>query len=160
MNDRVTRAIHRIRNRYLGYLITSAIFLAMGFVLPVVGLPGAYTWAAALLCFALYHFPNPVLSNAWMARIGQVSFSMYIVHFALLFPVFTLMSWITRHVGAGLDDSVFLILYFPVLALAAFAVSTLTFRFIEQPGIRLGRRLIKCRAAAIGRHALAQSLPG
>ena len=91
---------------------------------------------------------RPVLVNAVSVRIGRLSYSIYIVHFAFVLAL-RLIAKLT-----GLHDSLpgpALWLGSFVLSLAgATVVAAITYRLVEQPGIELGRRL----AASIARRGV------
>ena len=71
-----------------------------------------------------------------MERIGLVSFSMYVLHFALLEPSYNIagLVWDGR-------DAVFLVLYYGVLTATTFALATLSHRFIERTFMRWSREI-------------------
>ena len=66
-----------------------------------------------------------------MRRIGEVSYSMYLVHFAFTAAGFRLAGWLVP-TSAGTA----MLLQFIIVAAASFAVAQVTYRFIEQPPIR------------------------
>lgn len=84
-----------------------------------------------------------LLSNKILARIGKVSFSMYLLHFVVLTIVNRLncFSWvkITDSASAGL----YYVLGYIFLVAIAFIFSNITYKFIEVPGQNLGRKLIE-----------------
>jgi peptidoglycan/LPS O-acetylase OafA/YrhL len=103
------------------------------------GLATSYGIAFSLFGFSLMYWPaSPLVSNI-LVWIGKVSYSAYFVHFAVLhyFPQL-------RTTGSTPLDLV--IAYAAVLALTI-AISSLTYRFIELPMIRLGSMLIEYRRA-------------
>jgi peptidoglycan/LPS O-acetylase OafA/YrhL len=79
---------------------------------------------------------NAFVVNRGLARIGTVSFSMYIVHFALLSTAFALTARVVHSRGI-----LFMAGDFLVLTTLAFAVSNVTYELIEAPFIRLARRM-------------------
>ena len=83
------------------------------------------------------HLPGRILR-----QIGRVSFSMYVCHWALLHWMGE-AGWLVVPTGQGM--AMMLLGYagrFIALMAVATLVSTLTYRLIEQPGIRLGERVI------------------
>jgi peptidoglycan/LPS O-acetylase OafA/YrhL len=105
-------------------------------------LPSAtiFSACAAGLCVLLSRSPTPILVNSVMARIGRVSFSMYILHFALLAPVFGGVVTILRMLNA--NSAAILPVYYPALVGATFAAACITFVLIEARFMALGRQLI------------------
>jgi peptidoglycan/LPS O-acetylase OafA/YrhL len=99
-----------------------------------------FSTCAAGLCVLLHRSPIPILVNPVMTRIGRVSFSMYILHFALLAPVFGLVVTIIWMLKS--NSAVIFPVYFPLLVGTTFVVASITFALIEAPFMALGRRLI------------------
>ena len=82
------------------------------------------------------------LSSRAMTKLGEVSFSLYILHFAVLKFLLPVIRWAQPQLG-----------WLPTLPLAyaatlliAASLAALTFRFVEAPFIRLGRTLFAPRA--------------
>ena len=103
-------------------------------------LPMATAWLGAYAVFcagvALRHRTVP----AWLRRLGTISYSVYLVQALVLIAVPALPS--------------------PLLTAAAWTVlvigsSELTYRFVEQPAVRLGRRLSAVRRVGAGHTVLA-----
>ncbi len=127
--------------------IAALLFVVMVTVLPFVNTPWLepslrFGACAAVLCVLLHRSPTPLLVNGVMTRIGRVSFSMYILHFALLEPtldaVTVVLSSMLDTVSAGLALAV----YYPLLVIVTFLAASITFLLIEAPFMRLGRKLI------------------
>ena len=80
----------------------------------------------------------PGLSVPWLTRLGQVSYSVYIVHFAVVWAL-------SEYAGAGLAEALgavpSIVVVFVLGAAGASAVALLTERFVERPAARLGCRL-------------------
>jgi peptidoglycan/LPS O-acetylase OafA/YrhL len=93
---------------------------------------------AALLCTLLHRLPMPILVNPPLVWLGQISFSMYVLHFALFAPIFAA----AQHVAAGAGDLALLGIYYVLLVAAAAACAALAHEAIERPGMRLGRRIV------------------
>lgn len=77
------------------------------------------------------------LVNGVMTKLGEISFSVYLLHFAILDGV---NFWV---VPLLLDFSPVgqLVIVFGLVLSAAAVVGSITYRYIEMPGINLGRRL-------------------
>jgi len=107
---------------------------------PWVSTTSIFSAGAAALCVLLHRSPIPILVNPVMARIGRVSFSMYILHFALLEPAFRSVVTILWMLNGS--TAVLLPVYYAVLVGATFVASCITFALIETPFMTLGRRLV------------------
>lgn len=102
--------------------------------LPIVA---AYGTAFLLLGLALHHLRSPLLVNPVVVFFGKVSYSLYFVHFAVL-------QYLYHEWPGGLPFAGPLVtpLAFLLLLTVAGAISWVTWRAIELPGIALGRRLV------------------
>jgi peptidoglycan/LPS O-acetylase OafA/YrhL len=91
----------------------------------------AYVLASAFFMFATYY---KSLSNRFMARIGEISYSLYLTHMlcfvliAKFFPPDTIFNFFT-YLFAG--------------ALFSYVVAKFSFSFIERTAMELGRKIIK-----------------
>src|SRR3954465_335075 len=85
----------------------------------------------ATLTFALGWAVRGRRIPSWLTTLGTISFSLYLLH-----PVLLLLY--DQFLGRpGQDDGVKVVVFVPVLV----AVSLLTYRYVELPFQRLGRRL-------------------
>jgi peptidoglycan/LPS O-acetylase OafA/YrhL len=82
--------------------------------------------------------PSRILANRVMVRIGTVSYSMYLIHFALLAPSL----WLAERVLPA-NDWTTLALHFMLTAGLSFAFACLAYRWIEQPCILWAHRRSK-----------------
>ena len=89
----------------------------------------------ALLAVVLGAYPPRLLVNRWICEIGQISYSMYLLHFIVV-DLLDRMIWFH---GGNLSA----VLHFMVVTAVAAAVASQTRRWIELPGIEVGRRLIE-----------------
>jgi peptidoglycan/LPS O-acetylase OafA/YrhL len=103
------------------------------------------------IIIALSRQTMPWLINSWIRYLGKISFSCYLIHFAVLSFVFKLF-------GVHLNDNSMwyqpdnnlssiqnILLYLGIATATLFltaGISTLTLHLVENPGIALGRRLI------------------
>ena len=78
---------------------------------------------------AAMHAPA-LLSGPFIRKMGEVSFSLYLIHFALLAPILYLINWI-----APRPDWLTFILYFISTTATAFFLARVTHRYIERPAI-------------------------
>jgi peptidoglycan/LPS O-acetylase OafA/YrhL len=95
---------------------------------------------AGLLCVLLHWAPAAILVNPVLAGIGRISFSMYVLQFALFAPVFGLAQSLA---GPAANGVALLVVHFSLLLAATAVCATVTYNTIERPGIRLGRLLIQ-----------------
>ncbi|HVT72238.1 MAG TPA: acyltransferase [Lacunisphaera sp.] len=119
----------------LALLLGAALFRQMKPPLPP-PLPAValYGVAFALFGFALHQTHSRLLVNPIVVFIGRISYSLYFVHFALF--QFLYLRW-----PDGLPAGGTLAAYALVLALGG-AISYVTYRVVELPGIALGRRVV------------------
>ena len=80
-----------------------------------------------------------------MVFLGKVSFSVYLVHFAVLKALKAPADMVAGHIGWGLTLP---LLYVATLMVAG-GLSWLTYRWIEEPFIALGRRVRATRRAPV-----------
>ncbi len=83
--------------------------------------------------------PAWILGRPLLQRLGEISYSVYLVHMPVLYLVFRAITKLDPHMGGWK----FLAIALPVTVGATLAVSWLTHRWIEQPGIALGRALTR-----------------
>lgn len=93
--------------------------------------------ASIAVMFAAIHPPG-FLTWRWIRRVGEVSYSMYLVHFILVAPCL----WLAQRLVPFDDWSTFG-LHFSLTASSTFCVSTLTYRLIERPAIDWAARLTR-----------------
>jgi peptidoglycan/LPS O-acetylase OafA/YrhL len=123
-----------------------AVFLFLVAGLPIIHLPDEilayyvqFAALASVLCILLHRAPMPVLVNPLLIGLGRISFSLYILEFALLAPVLVAAEALA---GRQASDLSILAWYFPLLTVVGAACATATYFAIERPGMWLGRRLI------------------
>lgn len=123
---------------------TFLLLAAVAAIFCYVTLPIYLTFAIAFffLLIALYIKPYKLLTNKILARIGLYSYSMYVIHFVIIYIMnkTRLCDMITV---ANLEISIinFILLYLVVAV--SFIVAAITYKFIEVPGQNIGRKLIK-----------------
>lgn len=86
-----------------------------------------------------YHF----LSNKILAQIGKVSFSMYLVHFAVISQLERLKWSELLQVNSNANSVFYFVITYLVVFFISFLISNLSYKYIEVPGQNLGKRLIK-----------------
>ena len=99
-----------------------------------------FLFGAAFFLFALsLHFhPHKLLVNKLTTWIGKLSFSIYLVHFLVLKVVGGFVA--DRYTLQG--NSGFFVAFLLVTSVSV-AVSFITYKMIELPGIELGKKIIK-----------------
>jgi peptidoglycan/LPS O-acetylase OafA/YrhL len=105
-----------------------------------------------ILAYALANQPktnkgrNNFLVNFPIRYLGKISYSAYIWHFVLMSTISGFITetlvWI-GNVMSTQQQVLFFCGFLSILLLITVILSTLTYRFIELPMIRLGNRLIK-----------------
>jgi len=86
--------------------------------------------------------------------LGRISYSIYLFHMPVYYP---LLWWLAHQAQDSPWRNQHVIVYVLASTLATLAVAALIYRFVERPGIRLGRRC----AAWYGRRVLARAgVPG
>jgi len=83
--------------------------------------------------------PAWFLERPVLQRLGEISYSVYLVHMPVLYVVFRAVTKLDPHMGGWR----FLVIALPTTLVATLAVAWLTHRWIEQPGIAMGRALSK-----------------
>lgn len=99
------------------------------------------TVAFALLIHGLASGGGRYLVNRFVARIGVVSFSIYLWHFEIVMLMRGVLT--PQHGWHGADFA----LWFGVVLAASYAVAEVSYRLIERPCIDLGASLARRRAA-------------
>jgi peptidoglycan/LPS O-acetylase OafA/YrhL len=89
----------------------------------------------------------PYVVNPLICYIGKISFSCYIVHFAMLVIALRLFGFDlhlhTHDAGSSVPNFLNFVKLVATTLILTVIVATITYHLIEQPGIALGRRLIK-----------------
>ena len=93
----------------------------------------------SLMVWAVGRARPAILESRVMTRMGEISFSLYILHFVIV----ALLALVAGRIGAALGWApTFLLLYGITLAVAA-PLAMLTFHYIETPFIRFGRNMFR-----------------
>ena len=105
------------------------------------------TWALVIITYlsAASYLPRPL---TWVAtKFGEISYSFYMVHFAVIAAIIKYGTYV-RFTGSGNLDSIL------TTALVAFPIATImaltTYHLIERPFLRRRPRYIRTRAASAG----------
>jgi peptidoglycan/LPS O-acetylase OafA/YrhL len=86
--------------------------------------------------------PVPILTSRLLRRIGEVSFSMYLLHFAMLAPSL----YICERLVPG-DGWLTLLCHFSLSTGTAFAFACVSYRLIEKPSIDCAASYIRAKSA-------------
>lgn len=90
------------------------------------------------LILAMCFWPTKVFVNRITTGIGRVSFSFYLLHPLIIILLLDVYSKIGQHLGGGLGN--FLACTAVTIACVGLA-ATISFRMIELPGMKCGKRL-------------------
>jgi peptidoglycan/LPS O-acetylase OafA/YrhL len=141
-------SVSRLHWRF--HWLPSTIVFASMILLPVLEIKRVeehliFAVLAAALCVALGRSPNRLLVNRGTCLVGRVSFSVYLVHFAMLEPTYWTIRRMWPTYRPGPDDLPFFGLYFCLVLAVTLSVSLLTYRSVEAPFMREGARIVRRR---------------
>jgi peptidoglycan/LPS O-acetylase OafA/YrhL len=149
--------IRDYRGRFPLWLLQITLYCAIGvmaalpFVLETATILGhklgVFSYTMYGICFGIFTFCLAEKAGSWLVNapirlLGKVSFSAYLIHFAVL------------HSGLGIsfirnffdknnsEGAMFFLLYFPFVVAVTAALSSITYKLIEKPMIALGNRTI------------------
>jgi peptidoglycan/LPS O-acetylase OafA/YrhL len=110
--------------------------------------PSALVFLTLILSLSIH--PWPLFVNAFTRFVGKISYSIYLVHFFVFIFVDWLLQQLSRLNPYGISRYIMhrpegLALAFVLIFGISVPLCMLTWRFVEQPGIRLGRRWISHR---------------
>ncbi len=145
------------RVRSLSLLCLSMLFLFFATYkrpIPHIGDVFEFGLAFLFLTWGLSLMPWRLLVNKTICYIGLISYSCYLTHFMIVYVIlpplfFGLIRMMNLHLTSLSAVSLYFFLSLPLVM----ALSTLTYRFIEVPGIDLGRRIIARRESQRPRDA-------
>ncbi len=132
--------------------------LLQGWLPPIFG--DSYYWQGIVfgcLFMGLALSPWRPVVNAFTTYLGKVSYSVYLIHTTVIY----LLSPVYQRIYAAAPSLTVAFLLSLALTLAiVLPLSTLTFYFVEKPGIRLGKRLMAWwRARGAGPEAAPADVP-
>lgn len=135
----------KTENKNLSWFLTALAGTAFVY-LSFSGLSGTilhffYGIVFVLFGLALHLYANPFFVNKASCYIGTISYSAYLSHFFVI----RLFRPIMPELENGLIELVF---FESIVIIVTIGVSELLYRYIEQPGIKLGRKLINNNAKA------------
>lgn len=103
-----------------------------------------FLYGIALLGLAVFLSEHSVslLVNRFWCYLGKISYSAYLTHLIVLYLVKNLLQRGLPLLNLNLSPTVNLMLLIAFLLVGTMAVSAITYKFIELPGLQLGRTLI------------------
>ena len=102
-----------------------------------------YSIVFFLLLIILTQKAYPLFSNRILAKIGKVSFSLYLMHFVVM-TFFNSNGWLTWvKIDSTLSATFYFILAYLCIFTSGYICSVFTHKFIEVPGQNLGRKIIQ-----------------
>jgi peptidoglycan/LPS O-acetylase OafA/YrhL len=128
----------------LGYiLIFAAFFLFISFLktetfMNIIPAQMCYGLAFMIFALGLAYAPLKIFVNPVMSWIGKVSFSLYLVHLIVF-------EYLVRYLPSGIPGvgkNTNLFIMFIIATMISCGVSFFTYKFIELPGMNLGKSII------------------
>jgi peptidoglycan/LPS O-acetylase OafA/YrhL len=98
-----------------------------------------------LICVGLALRPIWLLSNRATRYLGKISFSLYLVHPSIIYYLGVLGVYSAIYRSVTFSKFAAFLTSFAVTLLCVAGVSALTYRWIEEPGMRLGKKLLNRR---------------
>lgn len=143
---------------------TSLVLLAASVLLVLGCIPirdsNLYANSVALMIFVMSCSLHPwkLIVNRFTVYLGKISFSIYLLHFfVVLLAERILHAFLLRH--PALEHHAVLTPFFFLFSVGvSIPICALSWRFIEQPGIRFGRRLITARELRASQSHVAAAL--
>jgi peptidoglycan/LPS O-acetylase OafA/YrhL len=99
---------------------------------------GVWALVFAALILAICYSPTRLIVNPVTRYLGTVSFSLYLLHPFVIALLLDAQRWIDRELGGGLPA---LAARLALIFSAVTAAASVTYAFIEKPGMNLGKRL-------------------
>lgn len=103
-----------------------------------------FLYGIALLRLAVFLSQHSVflLVNKFWCHLGKISYSAYLTHLIVLYVVKNFLQKALPLLNLNLPPNVNLLLLLALLLVGTIAISEITYKFIELPGLQLGRTLI------------------
>jgi peptidoglycan/LPS O-acetylase OafA/YrhL len=130
-------------------LFCASAFVPLGHFIgdvPVVPASLAVSIVFMIVIIVLSNGPN-ILVNRAVANMGKVSFSAYLIHFAILDMEKSFPDFMHTH-EKGYQAILGFAVSWPMTVLLIFILSWLSFKFVEGPAIALGRLINHSRSKA------------
>jgi peptidoglycan/LPS O-acetylase OafA/YrhL len=91
--------------------------------------------AAAILIIGVVAHPIPLLQRRLVVRLGDISYSLYLIHFIVMSALAKLIG------GLSINEDVRAMLLMMVTLAVCWPLSAISYSYIEKPGIWVGRML-------------------
>jgi peptidoglycan/LPS O-acetylase OafA/YrhL len=103
-----------------------------------------FLYGIALLGLAVFLSQHSVflLVNRFWCYLGKISYSAYLTHLIVLYIVKNLLQRVLLLLNLNLPPTANLMMLLVFLLVGTMAISAITYKFIELPGLQLGRTLI------------------
>ncbi|MDH6354098.1 peptidoglycan/LPS O-acetylase OafA/YrhL [Dysgonomonas sp. PH5-45] len=129
-----------IRRSTLALMLAAFVFFF--FFMPI---PKHLLFSLILLILVVIQARKPfkILSNKVLAKVGKVSFSMYLVHFAIIHALNNIGFNYLFGVNDIYTSLLNFVLMYLLVSLITYLVSSITYKYIEVKGQNIGRQIIK-----------------
>jgi peptidoglycan/LPS O-acetylase OafA/YrhL len=84
-----------------------------------------------------------LLQSRFPRFLGDISYSIYLLHFLVLCTVIKVFTWLQWVFGVSVNIYVLTILLTCVTSAVAILLAWLTYIYVEEPGIELGKRVLR-----------------
>lgn len=127
-------------------LLISGLIL-LGYCIFGKGIPAIYKFSLSfiIIAFVCSQFKISIIENRLTIFVGKLSYSLYLIHFASLYWLnkLNLLDLIGNRTGTYAIGN--FILRYIIVLLTSILISTIIYNVIEQPCIRIGRKIIAIR---------------
>lgn len=115
-------------------------------VLMIVGMAAIlWQYAEGSLMTKVIALPRKLLNNRVSTWLGDVSFSVYLLHLLIVIPAIALL---LTHTGlGGKSDMMRFVIVCGVCIPITYALGSLLYRYVEKPGIQIGKKVLGQRPA-------------
>jgi peptidoglycan/LPS O-acetylase OafA/YrhL len=131
-------------------LLIASIVLTLGCIPISTANLYANSFAMMLLVLSCSLHPWKLIVNPVTVYLGKISFSVYLLHFFVVLLAERILQAFLLHHAALEHHAILTPFFFLFLLAVSIPICVLTWRFIEQPGIRFGRRWITARELRAG----------
>lgn len=144
-NDNVISKLSELQKKCIGLVgltsSTGIIYYALFiYARNPTGMITLYAISVAFMIFAasIAIYPFKLLVNKWITTVGKVSYSCYLLHFIVV----SIIGAIVLNIIPDVSTEV-IILTYAIVVNITIIISHFTYTYIEQPGISMGKQLIK-----------------
>lgn len=124
---------------------TLLAIMALVILFTIIPMPYYMLWCIVftMVVLILHSHSYKFLCNKVLSKIGEVSFSMYIIHFLIIIILNKFNIGHIISVTGLLSSIINFVLLYTLVAIATFGIANITYKLIEVPGQNLGRKIIK-----------------